>query len=87
VADFFAMGGYGAFVWTAYGITALALVLMFVWSWHGAKRRDAAFEQLKRLQRADRQGPASATLRPAENAASPSAANAPMAGAGGALGD
>lgn len=25
--DFFAMGGYGFYVWGAYGVTALALVL------------------------------------------------------------
>jgi heme exporter protein D len=27
-ASFFAMGGYAAFVWPAYGLTALTLVLM-----------------------------------------------------------
>ena len=27
LADFLAMGGYGDFVWTAYGIVALTLVL------------------------------------------------------------
>ena len=27
MAEFFAMGGYGFYVWTAYGITALVVVI------------------------------------------------------------
>ncbi len=29
---FFAMGGYGAYVWPAYGLTALAFVGMLGWT-------------------------------------------------------
>jgi heme exporter protein D len=29
---FFAMGGYGAYVWPAYGLTALAFVAMLGWT-------------------------------------------------------
>jgi heme exporter protein CcmD len=35
VTEFFAMGGYAAYVWTAYGITA-AVIVLNVWS---AQRR------------------------------------------------
>jgi len=29
---FFAMGGYGAYIWPAYGLTAFAFVGMLVWT-------------------------------------------------------
>ncbi|CDO59536.1 hypothetical protein BN1012_Phect1322 [Candidatus Phaeomarinobacter ectocarpi] len=32
MADFLAMGGYGSFVWPAYGVTALVVVGLIVWS-------------------------------------------------------
>lgn len=32
VVDFLAMGGYGAFIWSAYGIAALVLVVMLIMS-------------------------------------------------------
>jgi len=35
--DFFRMGGYAGYVWTAYGLTALVLFL----NWLGARRREA----------------------------------------------
>ncbi len=30
MAEFFAMGGYGFYVWTAYGVTALVIVIELV---------------------------------------------------------
>jgi heme exporter protein D len=62
VSEFLAMGGYGAYVWTAYGVTALALVLLFIWSWLGARAREAELEQVRRLSRSERRQPATATL-------------------------
>jgi heme exporter protein D len=48
MTGFFAMGGYAAFIWPAYGITALALVAM-IWqsiaAWRAAKRRLDALER------------------------------------------
>ena len=45
---FLAMGGYGAFIWPAYGVSALALIAM-VWqswaAWRAAKKR---LEELER---------------------------------------
>jgi heme exporter protein D len=42
MTSFFAMGGYAAFIWPAYGVSAVALVGM-IWqsvaAWRAAKRR------------------------------------------------
>ena len=38
MSSFLAMGGYGAYVWSAYGITLLVLILNIWW----ARRRNAA---------------------------------------------
>lgn len=32
LSSFFAMGGYGAYVWPAYGLTVLAFAGMLVWT-------------------------------------------------------
>jgi heme exporter protein D len=66
VNEFFAMGGYGAYVWAAYGITLLALLLLFLWSWYGARAREAELEQVRKLSRSERRAPSSATLREPE---------------------
>jgi len=48
MTSFFAMGGYGAFIWPAYGISALALMAM-IWrclaAWRAARKR---LEELER---------------------------------------
>lgn len=63
MSEFWAMGGYGAYVWTAYGVTALALALLFIWSWLGARAREAELAQVRALSRGgDRRGVAEATL-------------------------
>ena len=70
MTDFFAMGGYAAYVWTAYGFTALVLILLVVQSWRCARRRGAELEQVRRLAR-----PARASrpkLQPAPGAERPS---------------
>jgi heme exporter protein D len=53
VQEFLDMGGYAAFVWPAYGITALIMVILFVVSWRAAKTSDA---KLKALQSTVRRG-------------------------------
>ncbi len=70
VDEFLAMGGYGAYVWSAYGITLLSLLLLFVWSWHGARAREAELEQVRKLSRSERRVPSSATLREPDLASS-----------------
>ena len=47
MAEFFAMGGYGAFVWTAFGFTFVALVGLFWASWRDAGRREAELVRLR----------------------------------------
>jgi len=32
LAPFFAMGGYGAYIWPAYGLTAFAFIGMLAWT-------------------------------------------------------
>jgi heme exporter protein D len=75
LTDFFAMGGYAAYVWTAYGFAALVLIVLLVQSWRIGRRRDAELEQVRRLAR-----PARASrpkLQPAQGA--DRAANAELA--------
>ena len=36
-SEFFAMGGYGMYVWGSYGITALALILNLYLPWRRRK--------------------------------------------------
>ncbi len=38
-STFFAMGGYGAYVWPAYGLMALAFAGMLVWTMATLKAR------------------------------------------------
>jgi heme exporter protein D len=61
LSDFFAMGGYGAYVWPAFGFAAAVLLGLLLQSWWTARRRNAEFERL----RADlRPGRASRPRRP-----------------------
>ena len=45
---FLDMGGYGAFVWPAYGVTALVLIVMLIASLRALWRREAALAALER---------------------------------------
>ena len=50
MTSFFAMGGYGAFIWPAYGVSLLGLVAMVCqcWAaWRAAQKRLAALEEDK----------------------------------------
>ena len=47
MSNFFAMGGYAAFIWPAYGVSAMALVAMIwqSWSaWRSAQKKLQALE-------------------------------------------
>ena len=49
------MGGYAAFVWSAFGITTLVLVGLLVQSWRSLKAREAELAALPPLpERAER---------------------------------
>jgi heme exporter protein D len=62
LSDFFAMGGYGAYVWPAFGFAALVLLGLLLQSWWAARRREAELEQLRRQLRPGR--PPRPQLRP-----------------------
>ena len=50
VAQFFAMGGYAAYVWPAYGVSFVGLVGAVVWtlvSWRKVQAELALLESLK----------------------------------------
>ena len=68
MTEFFAMGGYAAYVWTAYGFAVLVLIVLLVQSWRIGRRRDAELEQVRRVARPARPSrpkPARAADRPA----------------------
>jgi len=47
------MGGYAAFVWSAYGLSALGLVSIWVLTVRGLKARQKEFDALKASRRGD----------------------------------
>jgi len=56
-ADFFNMGGYAFHVWTSWGLTALILLLLFVFpKLQNAKIRADIKRQIQREQRQDNNG-------------------------------
>jgi heme exporter protein D len=48
LSDFFAMGGYGAYVWPAFGFAALVMLGLLLQSWWASRSREAELEQLSR---------------------------------------
>jgi heme exporter protein D len=44
---FFDMGGYGGFVWPAYGLTALVLIVVLVASLRALRQRESALAALE----------------------------------------
>ena len=47
MAEFLHMGGYAAFVWTAYGLTAAALLVLAITSIRGARKTRERVEALR----------------------------------------
>ena len=47
MSEFLSMGGYGAFVWPSYGLTAVIMVVLLITSLRGLKSTEATFERLK----------------------------------------
>lgn len=47
MAEFLSMGGYAAFVWPAYGITALVMAGLLVATLRGLRRREALLRALE----------------------------------------
>ncbi|MBE9555328.1 MAG: heme exporter protein CcmD [Proteobacteria bacterium] len=49
--NFFAMGGYGAFIWPAYGAAAVLMMGLLVLSWKSMRQREALVETLRASRR------------------------------------
>jgi len=45
--DFLTQGGFGAYVWPAYGISALALILLGLWTVTGYRKSKAKLAALE----------------------------------------
>lgn len=45
--EFFSMGGYGTYVWSSYGLTAVVMLVLLVTSIRNLKSTEATFERLK----------------------------------------
>lgn len=41
LGEYFAMGGYAAYVWAAFALTFLVMAALFWQSWHAARKRGA----------------------------------------------
>ena len=54
MAEFFAMGGYAAYVWSAFGFTILVLAGLWLLSWRKMRRKEAEVEALRTRLRAQR---------------------------------
>jgi heme exporter protein D len=66
VGEFFAMGGYAAYVWPAFGFAGAALLGLWWQSWRAARRRETELEHLRRLVRPG--APSRPRLHPAARA-------------------
>jgi heme exporter protein D len=47
VSEFLEMGGYGAFIWPAYGAAALLMMGVLILSWKSMRQREALVESLR----------------------------------------
>ena len=47
MAEFFSMGGYGAYVWPSYGMTAVVMAVLLFTSLRSLKATETAFDRLK----------------------------------------
>jgi heme exporter protein D len=60
LSEFLAMGGYAAYVWSAFGFALVVLLGLLGQSWRAAHQRKAELAQLRELVRSGRARPARA---------------------------
>ena len=60
LSEFFAMGGYAAYVWSAFGFALVVLLGLLGQSWRAAHQREAELAELRELVRAGRARPTQA---------------------------
>jgi heme exporter protein D len=63
LSEFLAMGGYAAYVWSAFGFALVVLLGLLAQSWKAAHQREAELDQLRQLVRAGRARPAQTQAR------------------------
>ena len=63
VAGYLAMGGYAAYVWSAFGFTLLVMVGLLAQSWLAARRRERELDEMRAALRPGR-GERRPTVRP-----------------------
>lgn len=63
MSEFLAMGGYAAYVWSAFGFALVVLLGLLGQSWRAAHQREAELAQLRELVRAGRARPTQAQAR------------------------
>ena len=51
LSDFFAMGGYGFYVWSSYAVAALVITGLYLWSRAGLRSAEKREAQLGRRER------------------------------------
>ncbi|MEH6629189.1 MAG: heme exporter protein CcmD [Halopseudomonas aestusnigri] len=49
VINFFSMGNYGAYIWTAYSLTAIVMLSLLVTTLHRLRKNQAELEELQHL--------------------------------------
>ena len=49
LAEFFAMGGHGAFVWSAFAVAVLVMAALLAVSLHQARTNQAALDRLQAM--------------------------------------
>jgi heme exporter protein D len=57
--EFAAMGGYGVYIWPAYGVAVLVIGGLFLWSWRGHRAATKRELELGRRSRRSRKETAS----------------------------
>jgi len=55
MSEFITMGGYGAFIWPAYGVAAILMAGILILSWNDMRRREALVESLRAGRRKGRE--------------------------------
>ena len=53
MTEFFAMGGYAAYVWPAIAVAALVMAALYWQSWRVLRSREAALDALQRARAGD----------------------------------
>jgi heme exporter protein D len=59
MSDYFAMGGYAAFVWPAYGLSAIVMIGLVALVWRGLRANEKTLSLLQAARQAANEDPQS----------------------------